>query len=759
MASASVGLPAVGARPGAFPADWPIRRLAAFALLTGYASVRWAHLVAPSADGRALAATLVALAVGIALASTREVRGRTRVGLLAALSLAGIFFALLASGLSLRLLLPAGWGELTAGIGQGLGALANTAIPYAGVDQWVRLVIVAGGALLALLAALVAFWPRSARLGWPVAALIVLAFLYGVPAVELHATRPYLDGALFTLAAAGLLWAERVPIGQGAVAAALVVATVVAGLAIGPRLDASRPWVNYEAIAASLSKSKGESFAWDHRYGPFYWPRDGREVLRISGAPLASYWKVKNLDAFDGLRWLGGGVLNPKEPDTEFAAAKPGWRVKVRVTVRAMRTSEFVAPGTTTGIERSPHGWVKVAPGTFATAGRNLGPGDSYIARAYTPRPSAGEMTSAGIRYPSFASSISDNLAISLPPQAGGPPMSPAVAGSPYRAPTDIYFPAWGDPSPTYSYPPDGDPGRNGEALVRASEYGRVYALARALKAKVRTPYAYVRAVQDYLGRGFTYDEAVPNHRIPLVSFLFTDRRGYCQQFSGAMALLLRMGGVPARVAVGFAPGSYDKQRKEYVVRDTDAHSWVEAYFPRYGWVPFDPTPAVAPPRSQAGAGRLPSAATGDSTDKGGVGDRGSDPHAAGSGGGGRGWGTPILIVAALGVGALAIPRLMRRRRGRPVAADPDLAELMRALWQTGRAPAPGMTLRRLETIMGGTPAAEGYVRALRVRRYGRGGPLPSARERRALRRELAAGLGLAGRLRALIAIPPRPSR
>ena len=61
------------------------------------------------------------------------------------------------------------------------------------------------------------------------------------------------------------------------------------------------------------------------------------------------------------------------------------------------------------------------------------------------------------------------------------------------------------------------------------------------------------------------------------------------------------MGGVPARVATGFTTGSFDEKEQEYVVRDLDAHSWVEVWFPGIGWVTRDPTPASAPARSQPG--------------------------------------------------------------------------------------------------------------------------------------------------------------
>src|SRR3712207_7173485 len=113
------------------------------------------------------------------------------------------------------------------------------------------------------------------------------------------------------------------------------------------------------------------------------------------------------------------------------------------------------------------------------------------------------------------------------------------------------------------------------------------------------------------LFRSFRYDERPAPARpgvAPLEHFLFTGRAGYCQHFAGAMALLLRMGGVPARVATGFSPGGYSKRRGAWVVRDTDAHAWVEAWFDRFGWVTFDPTPDATPARSQIAALEAPAA-------------------------------------------------------------------------------------------------------------------------------------------------------
>jgi hypothetical protein len=74
--------------------------------------------------------------------------------------------------------------------------------------------------------------------------------------------------------------------------------------------------------------------------------------------------------------------------------------------------------------------------------------------------------------------------------------------------------------------------------------------------------------------------------------FLFEQRRGYCEQFSSSLAVMARSLGIPARVATGYAPGEYNPFTGLYEVRASDAHAWVEVYFPGYGWSTFDPTPS-----------------------------------------------------------------------------------------------------------------------------------------------------------------------
>jgi hypothetical protein len=216
------------------------------------------------------------------------------------------------------------------------------------------------------------------------------------------------------------------------------------------------------------------------------------------------------------------------------------------------------------------------------------------------------------------------------------------------------------------------------------------------------------------------------------------------------MALLLRMAGIPARVATGFTSGSYDRQSREYVVRDLDAHSWVEAWFPTYGWVTFDPTPSTAPPRSQSD--ERGTAAIGDAPDLGGGG--ALDPRSGQAAQERTRWeliGAGIALALALLAGAVV--GLRRQNRAAP------LPELERALRRARRTPGPGATLQALEASFARSPAAAGYVRALRDQRYGARGGAPTSAQRRGLRAELGRGGGLLGRLRAWWALPPRRAR
>ena len=132
-------------------------------------------------------------------------------------------------------------------------------------------------------------------------------------------------------------------------------------------------------------------------------------------------------------------------------------------------------------------------------------------------------------------------------------------------------------------------------ARLEQSPYRRTLGLALRLARGADTPLEVVDRVQGYLERGFRYDTDVVDGDQPLDEFLFSRHSGYCQHFSGAAALLLRLAGVPACVVTGFAPGRYDSGRGVWEVRDLDAHSWVEVYFEGLGWIPVDPTPSGAP--------------------------------------------------------------------------------------------------------------------------------------------------------------------
>ena len=122
----------------------------------------------------------------------------------------------------------------------------------------------------------------------------------------------------------------------------------------------------------------------------------------------------------------------------------------------------------------------------------------------------------------------------------------------------------------------------------------RIAQLARQVTAGAGSNYERARAIEQYLHNNFGYTLELPGMREPdpLARFLFERKKGHCEYFASSMTMMLRMLGIPARVVNGFRGGEYNDLTGSYIVREKDAHSWVEVYFPEYGWVGFDPTPA-----------------------------------------------------------------------------------------------------------------------------------------------------------------------
>jgi len=122
----------------------------------------------------------------------------------------------------------------------------------------------------------------------------------------------------------------------------------------------------------------------------------------------------------------------------------------------------------------------------------------------------------------------------------------------------------------------------------------RIVELARKITEKGKTPLEKAVLVEAYLKGNYKYTLTLtwnPGNK-PLSAFLFDAKSGHCEYFASAMAVLLRAAGIPTRLVNGFLMGEYNPVGDAYIVRQSDAHSWVEVYLPVNGWTEFDPTPA-----------------------------------------------------------------------------------------------------------------------------------------------------------------------
>ena len=759
---------------------WP--QAVSFLALAAFASLVYGGLLISPPGGRLLAVCAIATA-GSASLGLRHRDGRILLGLwplrLVVLAIT-LVLCVLALGVPAHLLAPHGWSRLGHDIVRGTDGLGAWLWPYRGGREWARLVVLLIVPVTLVVAGGLCFWParaegRGGELRRALAlALLVALFLTG--AANSSQPEPGLRGLVLLVLIAGWLWLGALSETEIIRAGRWLVLCALLALAGRAALGSPAPWLGFrEAIGAEQSAS----FQWDQVYGPIDWSRSTATMFSVAAA-RPGLMRVTSLDRFDGLRFLrsdappgaagldlstralGALLLARPRPvgDGARAQADGAGIEHATITVAGLRSSLLVgAAGLAVDVRWISQGnpvLQRAADGTL-TASQPLPSGSVYTVASYRPQASAARLRRAPRVFPR---SYLSYARFALPGRSASGLARPRLAAE-ARSPSPAQA-VVGAPSPGRT--PASDPAT--AARIEASPYGPMFHLARVLADGAPSTYDVAERIESYLLSNYTYDEHVPQARYPLEAFLFRQRRGYCQQFSGAMALMLRMDGIPARIGSGFKPTVYDAAARTWRVRPVDAHSWVEVFFAGIGWVSFDPTPA-APVKLAGGSGGQSKneitggrAVAGGSAAKLAATRRTSAPRGAGDALGVSVWALAGALLALLAGLAWLVGHLRLRR---VLAGDGAVAvaELHGALALLGTG-VGSPTLAALEQRLAGEGRGEaaGYLTALRARRYGAAaGAVPSVRGRGALRRALRRSLGKPGSVRAalglIVAMPP----
>ena len=248
-------VPAGGARGAASRERAPARerpgvRLAAFSALGFYGAVRWGSLLSPAPVLRLLG--LLAVAVALAAIGQRVTSYRRVV--IPVVSVLAVLLILPLAGIPVRWVTHLRIAVTADAIGSGLSAMPGALVPYDGVNEWLRWVIVIGGGLLLVAAGLIlASAPKPLGEGRRAAAALLLVALAIVPSTIVRPSLPYLQGLILFVLVAGFMWGERLRGGEMLMATVLAVLAGAAGMIAAPRLDPHSPWLNYEALAGDLA--------------------------------------------------------------------------------------------------------------------------------------------------------------------------------------------------------------------------------------------------------------------------------------------------------------------------------------------------------------------------------------------------------------------------------------------------------------------------------------------------------------------------
>jgi transglutaminase-like putative cysteine protease len=387
----------------------------------------------------------------------------------------------------------------------------------------------------------------------PVISVAVLGLTIGV-----LSTISFEDGAgpffaVFLVCAVGLFLSAGVagPDGPGrpaVVAGAIVVALVL----LVPRMPysdetVSTGWIDWTRIGTGGTSRLGVQAD----VGDYLTAGREAELLRIrSSEPLL--WRGGTMNHFDGVRW--SDTTQPAADDGEEIAPEVETRpVLQRVQVLNAQT-DLIFGGYK--IVRTSE-YLGATPNSDGSWSRDepFEEGDSYEVLSEIPQPTGAQLRDAGSDYPSTV----EEKFLQLPEDT--PPVVSETAEKIQRR----YEPA--------------------------------------------TPYDRARAIEQYLiyDGGFTYNLDVSYRRADkaVEEFLGEGKEGFCTQFSTSMALLLRDMNVPSRVVYGSTSGE-EVSQGEYLVRGSNMHTWVEAYFPGVGWYPFNPTPGFSMPDAMQANARRP---------------------------------------------------------------------------------------------------------------------------------------------------------
>ncbi len=351
-------------------------------------------------------------------------------------------------------------------------------------------------------------------------------------------------------------------------------------LAAAPSVVAS-PWQDWRHWDFFDRGGSAYTFNWLQNYPKLLNPANDVPIMRVE-SPSPSYWRASSLDSFTGTAWVtsraflvriegqrqegGDGDqaflyrIPPVEPTPE------GETVTESFQIQSVYTNYFFIGGDPRSIALDRELPLRMNDMRALHVGTALGPSLSYSATAVIPELDPAALVDLGNDY-------SEDL--------------DAFLTLPFSRVADISGP---DKATTWR-------DTVGENSPDGWEWVDLYDLNQRIIGDATDPYEIALRIERYLRQSFTYSLAPPVSEFssPYAAFLFDTRTGYCQHFAGAMALLLRYNGIPARVAVGFVTGE-ENEPGVYLVSTNNAHAWVEMYFPTVGWVAFDPTPGRSLP-------------------------------------------------------------------------------------------------------------------------------------------------------------------